>query len=101
MLLIFGTRAYLTALAMVQFVCGVCGVNAAQRVLKIATKFTLFFIPTFTVSTRYSVVCTNCGSEIPLSREQAESYQRAPQVSTSRASTLPPAPTAPFEEVPD
>jgi hypothetical protein len=102
MLLIFGTRAYVTALAIVQFVCDVCHVNAAQRVLKVATKLTLFFIPTFTVSTRYSVVCTNCGAEIRISREQAEEYERSPQVSpTSRPSTLPPAPTAPFEQVPD
>jgi Fe2+ or Zn2+ uptake regulation protein len=101
MLLIFGTRAVVAMLATVQFVCGVCRTNAAQRVFSEATKFTLFFIPTFTLSTRHYVVCTNCGATVPISREQAEAYQKAPQVSADRQSPLPPVPTAPFEQVPD
>ena len=102
MLLIFGTRAYVTALALIQFVCGVCHQNAAQRVVKEVNKFTFFFIPTFPVSTKHYVVCTNCGATLAITREQADSYVRAPQAApTPSRTTLPPAPTAPFEQVPD
>ena len=102
MLLIFGTRAYVTALALVQFVCSVCHQNAAQRVLKQVNKFTFFFISTFPVSTRHFVVCTNCGATIPITREQADQYVQTPQASPTPSRTpLPPAPTAPFEQVPD
>ncbi len=99
MLLIFGTRAYLTALAMVRFVCGVCRVDAAQRVVEEKSKFTFFFIPTFTVSTRHYTVCTNCGATTSISAGKADEYARAPQASAN--SPLPAMPTAPFEQVPD
>lgn len=72
MLLIFGTRLVETLLVLVTFVCPHCGVNANQRVLKIANRFTLFFIPLFTVSTRYAVECQHCGTVTGLTREQAE-----------------------------
>ena len=76
-MIIFGTRAYVTALAVIQFVCSTCNVRAAQRVLKRVTKFTLFFIPTFPVGTQHYVVCVNCGTTIPITKEQAESYVEA------------------------
>lgn len=91
MIIFFGTRAYFTALALVQFACPRCQVNAAQRVLRQITKFTLFFIPTFTTSTRYLTECTNCGSTIAISEQQAHEY-----VNVRRE-----VPTAPFEEVRD
>ena len=72
MILIFGTRLYETLLVLVTFVCGHCGVNASQRVTKLANRFTLFFIPLFAVSTRYAVQCSNCATVPPLTREQAE-----------------------------
>ncbi len=99
MLLIFGTRAYATVLAMVRFVCSVCHVDAAQRVVREATKFTFFFIPTFTVSTRHYTVCTNCGASISISAGKADEYARGPQASAN--SPLPAMPTAPYEQVPD
>lgn len=101
MLLIFGTRAYLTLLAVVQFVCNNCHVNAAQRVLKQVTKFTLFFIPTFPVSTKYLAECVNCGAATLISQQQADDYVHAPQVRFGAAPTMPAVPTAPFEQVPD
>ena len=94
MLLIFGTRAYLTLLAMVQFVCPTCHANAAQRVIKQVTRFTLFFIPTFSVGTKYLTECTNCGATIRITPDQADEYARAPRL-------LPPVETAPFEQVAD
>jgi hypothetical protein len=71
-LLIFGTRAFETLLLVVSFVCPHCGVDARQSVYKSATRFTLFFIPLFTVSTRYFVHCSNCGVATSLTRQQAE-----------------------------
>lgn len=72
MFLLFGTRASADILAIVTFVCSNCGVSAAQRVMKYVTKFTLFFVPLFPVSTRYAVDCSHCGFTTALSREQAE-----------------------------
>ena len=71
MLLIFGTRAYETLIVLVQFVCPHCAVDARQRVTKLASRFTVFFLPVFTVSTRYFVECSHCGIATSLTREQA------------------------------
>ena len=73
-MIIFGTKTYVTALAIIQFVCNTCHVQAAQRVLKRVTKFTLFFIPTFPVGTQHYVVCVNCGATVPITKEVAEQY---------------------------
>ena len=64
MLLIFGTRAYQTLIVLVTMVCPHCHVEAQQRVLKVVTKVTFFFIPLFPVSTRHLVECTECGVEL-------------------------------------
>ena len=71
MLLIFGTRAYETLLVLVSFVCPHCGVDARQRVMKTANRFTLFFVPLFAFSTKYYVHCDNCGVATALTRDQA------------------------------
>jgi hypothetical protein len=71
MLLIFGTTLRDRILAVVSFVCEYCGTHATQDVIESATKFSLFFIPLFTVSRRYVVVCSNCGGTTALTREQA------------------------------
>lgn len=72
MFLLFGTSLRDRVLTVVQFVCTACGVAAPQQVIERATRFSLFFIPLFTVGRRHSVVCTNCGTSTPLTREQAE-----------------------------
>ena len=72
MFLLFGTRASEAILSVVAFVCGYCNTSAPQRVVKRVTKFTLFFIPLFPVSTSYFVECTNCGGTTKLTREQAD-----------------------------
>ncbi|WP_431246607.1 zinc-ribbon domain-containing protein [Leifsonia xyli] len=71
MLLIFGTGIRETLLTVVSFVCGYCGVQAQQNVIKRSHRFTLFFIPLFSFSTRYVNQCTNCGAETALSPQQA------------------------------
>jgi len=70
MLLIFGTRAYETLLILVSFVCPHCWVEARQSVVRMATQFTLFFVPLFTVSTRYLVDCAHCGTRTALTKNR-------------------------------
>jgi len=71
-ILLFGTRASETLLTVVAFVCGFCGRDVPQRVVKLVNRFTLFFVPLFPVSTRHFVQCSNCGGTTALSREQAD-----------------------------
>jgi hypothetical protein len=71
MILLFGTKAYETLLTVVTFACRYCGMSAPQRVFKRATRFTLFFIPLFTVSTKHFVECSNCAGTTALTAEQA------------------------------
>jgi len=72
MFLLLGTRLSQTVINLVQFVCSNCGVNAQQRVIKQSNKFTLFFVPLFSVSTSYLNECSNCGYATALSPEQAQ-----------------------------
>ncbi|MYT73639.1 MULTISPECIES: zinc-ribbon domain-containing protein [unclassified Streptomyces] len=71
-MIIFGTRGYVYQLAMLTLVCGGCGNPSAHSLRKYLTKFTLFFIPLFPISTKYRTQCTFCGMEHQLPKEQAE-----------------------------
>ncbi|UQU62984.1 zinc ribbon domain-containing protein [Couchioplanes caeruleus] len=62
MFLLFGLRTRDHMLGTGAMVCDVCGVHAAQQLVKRSTKFTLFFIPLFPVRpARYFRFCANCG----------------------------------------
>ncbi|MER6167133.1 zinc-ribbon domain-containing protein [Streptomyces violaceorubidus] len=74
-MIIFGTKGYLYQLAILTLVCGRCGNPAAHTLRKRVTKFTLFFVPLFPVSTKYATQCTFCGAEQQVTREQAEQLQ--------------------------
>ncbi|MFI0717766.1 zinc-ribbon domain-containing protein [Streptomyces sp. NPDC021224] len=74
-MIIFGTRTYLYALAMLTLVCGRCGNPAAHSLKKRVTKFTLFFVPLFPLNTKYMTQCTFCGVAQEISKEQAEQLQ--------------------------
>ncbi|MFC8239890.1 zinc-ribbon domain-containing protein [Streptomyces chartreusis] len=74
-MIIFGTKGYLYQLAILTLVCGQCGNPAAHTLRKRVTKFTLFFVPLFPVSTRYATQCTFCGAEHKVPQEQAEQLQ--------------------------
>jgi hypothetical protein len=76
-MIIFGTRGYLYTLAMVNFICQRCHNPAAQKVLHRVTRFTLFFIPLFPVSSSYSTTCTFCGLTSKIDKPQAEQYVAA------------------------
>ncbi|TWX39957.1 zinc-ribbon domain-containing protein [Frigoribacterium sp. ACAM 257] len=75
MFLLFGTSVRQALLTVVVFACRFCGRTVEQQVARRSTRFTLFFVPLFTVSKRYHVQCTNCGGVTDLTREQAEHSQ--------------------------
>ncbi|WP_209559993.1 zinc-ribbon domain-containing protein [Frigoribacterium sp. PvP032] len=75
MFLLFGTSVRQALLTVVVFACRFCGQTVQQQVARRSTRFTLFFVPLFTVSKRYHVQCTNCGGVTDLTREQAEHSQ--------------------------
>jgi hypothetical protein len=70
-MIIFGTKGYLYQLAVLTLVCGQCGNPAAHTLRKRVTKFTLFFVPLFPVSTKYATQCTFCGAERKVTEEEA------------------------------
>ncbi|MET7457865.1 zinc-ribbon domain-containing protein [Streptomyces sp. NPDC005574] len=74
-MIIFGTKGYLYQLAILTLVCGQCGNPSAHTLRKRVTKFTLFFVPLFPISTKYATQCTFCGAEQKITREQAEQLQ--------------------------
>jgi hypothetical protein len=75
-ILLFGMRTSVAVRATVWFVCHFCGFDAAQRVVERRRRLTLFWIPLFTVSRSSANVCTNCGREVELSREQVDNAER-------------------------
>ncbi|CAL9330400.1 hypothetical protein SUDANB120_00059 [Streptomyces sp. enrichment culture] len=74
-MIIFGTTVYRYQLVILMLTCRYCGNPAAHTVRKYVTKFTLFFVPLFPVSTRYATQCTFCGMEQEVPREWAEQSQ--------------------------
>ncbi|MEU8435811.1 zinc-ribbon domain-containing protein [Streptomyces sp. NPDC029216] len=87
-MIIFGTSVYLYQLAILMLTCRHCGNPAAHTVRKQVTKFTLFFIPLFPVSTRYTTQCTFCGMEQEVPKdwaEQAEAQAQAAEVPAAEA----------------
>ncbi|MFC3578145.1 zinc-ribbon domain-containing protein [Streptomyces yaanensis] len=74
-MIIFGTKGYLYQLAVLTLVCGRCGNPSAHTLRKRITKFTLFFVPLFPISTKYMTQCTFCGAEQNVAKEQAEQLQ--------------------------
>jgi hypothetical protein len=81
--IIWGTSRYIQQLAMLTFLCGNCGNPAAHPLKRAVTKFTLFFIPLFPISTRYFTQCTFCGCTRTVPKEEARRLlpqgQPAPQ----------------------
>ncbi|MFJ6695509.1 zinc-ribbon domain-containing protein [Streptomyces sp. NPDC091272] len=78
-MIIFGTKGYVYQLAMLMLLCGQCGNPAAHTLRKRVTKFTLFFVPLFPVSSKYVTQCTFCGAERRVERAEAERLQAQAQ----------------------
>ena len=68
MLVIFGVSVSEDVLGVLRYVCETCGNEAAHRVMRRRRRFTLFFIPIFTTSRRYSRTCAYCGITAELSK---------------------------------
>jgi hypothetical protein len=92
MLLIFGFKSYLRQLAIITLVCQNCGNPAAHRVVERIRKFTLFFVPLFRVSRKYSMTCTFCGQTTAITAEQAEHYARSAAGGPPSGQPIEPAP---------
>jgi hypothetical protein len=85
-MLIWGWRTSVARLALVLYVCQRLNQPAAHQVLRRVTKFTLFFIPLFPISSKYVIQCTLCGEQRELTKEQAHEVLR-----TANAAVLAPA----------
>ena len=70
--IIWGFRRYVSALAMLTLVCGHCQRPTAHPLRKVVTKFTLFWIPLFPTSTKYTLQCSFCGYAQHVPREEAD-----------------------------
>jgi hypothetical protein len=64
MFLIWGVRRYVQQVAVLVARCSLQGHSAAHRLVKRRTKFTLFFVPLFTVGTKHFLACTLCGHSV-------------------------------------
>ena len=75
-MLIIGFTVTEALVSTLVFTCETCGNHAAHRLTKQSRKFSLFFIPLFSVGTKYLDTCTACGRIIEVSKEQAERAAR-------------------------
>jgi len=75
-MLIIGFGVTEALLSTLVFTCEICGNHAAHQLNKQSRKFSLFFIPLFSVGTKYLDSRTACGRIIEVSREQAEAAAR-------------------------
>jgi hypothetical protein len=75
-MLIIGFRVTEALLATLVLACEVCGNRAAHQLTKQSRRFSLFFIPLFSIGTKYLDTCTVCGRIIEVSKEQAETAAR-------------------------
>lgn len=75
-MLIFGFSVTEALLSTLVFVCETCGTHAAHQLTKQSRKFSLFFIPLFSVGSKYIDTCTACGRVVEVSKDQAEAAAR-------------------------
>jgi hypothetical protein len=70
----FGVREIL--LSTLVFTCETCRNHSAHQLVKQSRKFSLFFIPLFSVGSKYLDTCTACGRTVEISKDQAETAAR-------------------------
>lgn len=74
-MIIFGSRTSTKLVAALIFACALCHATAAQRLFRVQTWFTLFFLPIFPFGHgRYALQCAYCGSTTNLAREAADQF---------------------------
>jgi Fe2+ or Zn2+ uptake regulation protein len=77
--IIWGIRRYVQQLAMIVARCSAQGHTAAHRLVRKRTKFTLFFVPLFPISTSHVLVCTMCGNTAPVPKERVPEIEAEAQ----------------------
>jgi hypothetical protein len=75
-MLIIGFAATEALVSTLVYTCETCGNQGAHQLTKESRKFSLFFIPLFSIGSRYLDSCTVCGRIIEVSRQQAETAAR-------------------------
>jgi hypothetical protein len=75
-MLIFGFGVREILLSTLIFTCETCQNHAAHQLSTRVRRFSLFFIPLFSIGTKYFDSCTACGRGIEVSKEQAETAAR-------------------------
>ncbi len=98
-MLIWGWRTRIYVLAMTTFLCGRCGNPASHAVRKAVTKFTLFFIPLFPISVKYTAQCTFCGIENRIPKEDALRLQAQEEQGHAQQQAAPGYPAHPSQGV--
>lgn len=76
MFFLFGLITKFKVLPSLATTCQYCRTFAQQYLEERATRFTLFFIPVFTVSRSYQMTCSNCGQHSTISRRQKHALVR-------------------------
>ncbi|MGH8922101.1 MAG: DUF2510 domain-containing protein [Actinomycetes bacterium] len=71
MLIIWGFKNSVTTMAMLTLACR-NGHTAAHRLVRTTRRFTLFFIPLFSVRHRWFTICAQCGLDVAWQKEDAE-----------------------------
>lgn len=78
-MIIWGIRRYVQQLAILVARCSLQGHSSAHRLVRRRTKFTLFFIPLFPVSSSYGLVCTMCGNETKVDKARVPEIEAEAQ----------------------
>ncbi|GAC85792.1 hypothetical protein GP2_042_00180 [Gordonia paraffinivorans NBRC 108238] len=86
-MIIFGSRTMVKLVAAQIFMCMYCRVEAAQRLFRSTTWFTLFFLPIFPFGHgTYRMSCSYCGNETILPRPEADRFTADAQRTAAAAS---------------
>lgn len=75
MIILFGTRHKFEEIALLNEPCPRCHYEPIEFGY-IKEKFTLYFIPIFTMSKKYALHCPKCGGQFTLKPEIGEEIQR-------------------------
>ncbi|MFV0393344.1 MAG: zinc-ribbon domain-containing protein [Coprobacillaceae bacterium] len=76
MFIVWGTRRYQKDIgkSFISKECDNCHNEVTLIIKMIQTKFTIFWIPLFTTSTKYYLVCPICNQGMEISKQEAEEY---------------------------
>ncbi|MDQ0377698.1 zinc-ribbon domain-containing protein [Amycolatopsis thermophila] len=83
-MIIYGWRRSVQELATATYLCGNCHNPSAHALRRAVTKFTLFFIPLFPISSKYFTVCTFCGMTNKLTKDEAKQVQAMQQATAQQ-----------------